>query len=136
MHASVAVPVMVRETEREAKIRRVTDSETTQVVERQDYIRVPNSLLGVLVAILIALCGTIYNSVTSLATIRADVARIDNAVNGQAATSLQSQINELKTELKTELANERAKEDTDYKTNLERENDTRMRLAAKGIIIK
>lgn len=117
--SSVAVPIMVRE--REARARRATDSSETQVVERKEYIRVPVWLIGILVGLFLALIGDVVSTVWFAATIRSDIDKLSLTMNGTASTSLQSQINELR---------------QDVKTNEERENDTRLRLAAKGIIVK
>ena len=95
--------------------------EETEVPEAQQYIRVPTWLIVLLSGILMALVGNFATAVWFAASIREELTSLKTTVEGQGSTSIQNQINEMRLEIKA---------------NEERENDTRLRLAGKGLLNK
>lgn len=135
---SVTIPVLLRSKAaplwNQSQAGKTSDDTRTGVVkpmDRTEYLKVPVWVIALLATILMALVGQIASSVWFAASIRAEITELHKAVEGETATSLQSQINQLKVEQKADTS----RMELELRGEEERENNTRLHLASKGIMI-
>src|SRR5215469_5629186 len=125
VHESKLIPTMKANGEDKAMSPKRYEEESS---EPQSYVRVPVWMIVMMSTILITLIGTIISTIWFAATIRSDVSNLNKTIDGQASTSIQSQINELRKEI----------HDNDEKVfmleeaNKERINQIRLELAKIG----